>query len=441
MSSVSRKVVPACVRSAALVVGVVASFMSVQALGRPGPEPVVPRPAVEFPSRAFESGFGYERLAAGQRAQERGEFAEADAAYRAAWADAATRDRAAGALTALHRIPTFVLPVDEPGVAETRRLLGSTFQRYDTPHFVIFSDCTSDWSNGRGDLLERSRTQFFRIAERLGLPAAPHRTKLVCVLFADHRQYQAFARAHDGLEAGWVAGYYATLSNRIVFYNDATSPVYEAFRGRLAEFERRMREARTKAEEADRLEQKDLATRLHASADDLTRQLERERSRLGERTAAHSTAKTVHEAIHLLSFNCGVQLPDRDYPFWVSEGLATAFETERPSDPFGPDRSVGGPRRDRYDELRLAGRLAPINDLLSISEVPDWDADTADAMYAQSYTLFSYLYRHDPGTMGGYLRALSAERPGRLTPQRQVDLFTQWFGDPDEVARRMARSR
>jgi hypothetical protein len=426
-----------------VVVGLVASLTGVQALGRPGPDTYVPRPATNLPPpRAFESGFGYERLAAGQRAAERGELAEADSAFRAAWADAATRDRAAAALSDLHRTPGFTLPVDEGSLSATSRLLGSTFTRTETPHFVILSDCPRDWTNSRGDLLERTRSQFFRVSERLALPAAPHRTKLLCVLFADHRQYQAFARAYDGLEARWVAGYYATLSNRVVFYNDATSPVYEAFRDRLQDFERRMRETRSKAEEADRLQQKDLATRLHASADDLNKQLERERSRLGERTAAHSTAKTIHEAVHLLAFNCGVQLPDRDYPFWLSEGLATAFETDRPTDAFGPDRTPGtGPRRDRFDELRRAGRLTPLAELVSISEVPDWDGDTADAMYGQAYALFTYLFRKEPAALGNYLKALSGQRPGRLTAERQLELFTEYFGDPADVARRLARSR
>src|SRR5204863_3951950 len=128
--------------------------------------------------------------------------------------------------------------------------------------------------------------------------------------------------------------YYATLSNRIVFYNDATSPIYETARDRLQNYEKQARDTRTQAEEATRNLQQDLAARLHASADDLDRQIRRERSRLGERAAAHSTAKTIHEAVHLLAFNCGVQLPDRDYPFWLSEGLATSFETERPQDAF-----------------------------------------------------------------------------------------------------------
>jgi hypothetical protein len=426
----------AWVRSAVAVVFMTACITVVRAATWPEPVSYVPRPV------AREIGLGAERLAAGDRAAERGELRQADEAYRAAWEDLAVRTRAAAALQSLHRTPGFTLAADEPAVAATRHALGATFRRFDTPHFVILSDCSTEWTAQRGDLLERARAQFFRVTERMGLPAVPHQYRLVCVLFNDHDHYQAFARANDGLEAGWVAGYYATRSNRIVFYNDATSPAYGAARDRLQTFEQQMRDAKSQAEEADRHSQKDLAQRLHASADDLDRQIKRERSRLGEIATAHSTAKTVHEAVHLLAFNCGVQLGDHDYPFWLSEGLATSFETDRPQEAFGPDRLQGaGPRRDRFEELRQTGKLMPVSQIVTLSESPDWDADTADAMYCYSHALFTNLFRKDPAAVGAYLSALSGEPPGRLTPARQLDLFRMTFGDPAEIDKRMARGR
>ena len=79
--------------------------------------------------------------------------------------------------------------------------------------------------------------------------------------------------------------------------------------------------------------------------------------------------------------------------------------------------------------------------LVSISEVPDWDAETADGMYAQSYVLFTYLYRRDPNAMGDYLKALGAEPPGRISAARQVDLFRAAFGEPSDLDRALARMR
>src|SRR6185369_951492 len=108
------------------------------------------------------------------------------------WADPDSRRQAAAALSQLHRSPGFSLEVDEAAVTLTRRALGGGFRRFDTPHFVVLSDCSSDWTQSRGDLLERARSQFFRVAERMGVPATPHRVRLLCVLFNDHGRYQAF---------------------------------------------------------------------------------------------------------------------------------------------------------------------------------------------------------------------------------------------------------
>lgn len=385
---------------------------------------------------------GAEQIAAGDRAAAQGDLAAAETAYRLAWKDPSARVEAAEALDRLARTPGAKLAIDDVPVSRVHWQLGLSFVRYDTPHFVILSDCTPDWTNVRGEMLERTRAQFYRVAARMGMPVYPHEKKLLCVLFNDHEQYQAFAKAHDGLEAGWVAGYYATATNRVVFYNDATSPVYEAARGRLKTYEEQMRETRGRAEEADRLQRGDLAKRLHASADDLDQQIKRERMRLGERAAASATAKTLHEAVHLLAFNSGLQLPDRDYPFWLSEGLATAFETDRPGNAFGPDRPwASGTRQERFDELRRQGRLVSIEILVSQGEVAGWDAETADAMYCQSYELFTFLYRRDPAAMGRYIQSLSGEPSGRISTARQVELFRAAFGDPETIERQMFRGR
>lgn len=391
-------------------------------------------------TRPAQTADGPDQIEAGRRAAARGDREAASAAYRRAWRDPAARYDAAEALSELARTPGSVLRADEIAVARVQRLVGPEFTRSETPHFVIISDCSREWTDSRAAMLERARSQFYRVADRLCVPVYPHEHKLLCVLFNDHASYQNFARMHDGLEARWVAGYYATLTNRIVFYNDATSPVYQAARGRLKTYEQQMLETRDRAQRAASSKHEDLAKRLHASADDLDRQIKRERDKLGERAAASAAAKTVHEAVHLLAFNSGLQLPDRDYPFWLSEGLASSFETDRPDDTFGPDRPwVTGTRLDRFDELRRHGRLVPLQNLIRVGEVPQWDGETADAMYSQGYALFTYLYRRDPKAMGRYIQALSDEPAGRISADRQVQLFTDAFGDISVIERRLLR--
>jgi uncharacterized protein DUF1570 len=431
-------------RSAAAVLALTAVVATRQAQAQSGGA-AQPQAESGSPSRVIMTGArapgridGAGQMAGGLQAEARGDQVAAATAYRLAWEDPAKRGEAAAALNRLAHTPGAAIQADDASVSRVMWQLGPGFSRFDTPHFVILSDCSPEWTSTRGDMLERTRSQFYRVTAAMGLPAYPHTHKLMCVLFNDHGSYQAFAKANDGLEAGWVAGYYATLSNRIVFYNDATSPVYEAARGRLKSYEEQMRETRGRAEEADRARRGDQARRLHASADDLDQRIRSERSRLGERAAASATAKTVHEAVHLLAFNSGLQLPDRDYPFWLSEGLATSFETDRPGNAFGPDRPWNtGTRQDRFDELRREGRLAPLERIVGLSEVSGWDGETADAMYCQSFALFTYLFQRDPAAVGRYMRALSDEPAGRISRSRQLELFTMAFGDPASVERGM----
>ncbi len=422
-----------------------AAFSGLKLLGAPGPgvasaQPPTPRiiAIADASTRAETRGEVF--MASGSAATERGDLAEADEQYRLAWRDPATRVSAAGALQDLHRMAGFRLPTDDAAVEKTARLLGSGFQRSETPHFVILSDCPPDWTQGRARVLERTRDQFFRVAARMGAPVYPHRAKLLCVLFARRDDYAAFARAHDGMEARWIAGYYATLSNRVVFYNDSTSPSFAAADERVADADAQVRTLRDRALDAERDGKADAAAQLRGKADDLDRQVRRERTRLGKAASASSTAKATHEATHLLAFNTGLQLPDREYPFWLSEGLATSFETDQADSAFGPDRPTGrNDRRQRFDELRADGKLLALDDLIGRCEAPSGDAERADAMYAQSYVLFTGLFNHDPRAMGGYLNALAEEPASRLKAAHSVEVFTSFFGDPVRIEQRILR--
>lgn len=376
-------------------------------------------------------------LLEGDRALAEGWFPEADALYREAWVFPALRQQAADALHRLHAMPGFELTADEEQVSQTLCELGPGFSRMETNHFVILSDCPPQWVRTRAELLERTREQVFRVAAHLDVAVHPHRHKLVCVLINDHARYREFAQAHDGLETRWIAGYYATPTNRVVFYNDETSPAYERIRSRLDRYESQRIDARERAQAAERELQHTLAERLHGTADELDERIRRERQRLDQRATAFSLTKTIHEAVHLVSFNIGLQRPDRDYPFWFSEGLATSFETDSPVGVFGPDTRGSARRHARFHELRRSGRLTSLSRLATLGEPVASDSVQADAMYTQSHALFVHLFQAAPEELGRFIQALADEPPGRITPERHLELFRSHFGEPGVVARRM----
>jgi hypothetical protein len=390
--------------------------------------PALVAASIEDPRGVLEAGIAAER---------RGDYARADALYRAAWQDASTRELAARLLRDMHDKGRYELPVDEESVESTRAALGEGFFRMETEHFVVLSNADQRWTSGRAALLERAHHQFQRVFDRLELPLHPPREKLLCVFVRDHATYAAFARENDGVEAPWIAGYYAGRANRVVLYDDRTGPSFNAAAKRLDALDEEADEAEQRAAIERRRGLRDLADRLEAHAEAIRIRVAIERDRLGEQALLSSEAKTIHEAVHLLAFNCGVQSRAIAYPFWVTEGLATGFETDNPNAAFGPDHATEK-REAEFDLHAREGLLHPLEDLVRIGQTPPAAAEAADVLYSQSYALFAYLYRYERRSLAAFLRALLNEPPGGGDRgERHAELFEEHFGRADRLERRM----
>src|SRR5262249_52989303 len=134
-------------------------------------------------------------------------------------------------------------------------------------------------------------------------------------------------------------------------------------------------------------------------------------------------------------FNCGVQSRARQYPFWLTEGLAMSFETDAPDNAFGPDHG-SETRQAEFEGMLEKHRLFDLETLVQLNIPPDREADTADVMYSQSYSLFEYVFRYERRALGAYLSDVWAEPAGSISPRRHFEMFTARFGDPAGVERR-----
>ncbi len=375
-------------------------------------------------------------FALADEARRNGRLQEADYWLRTAWLVEPSRHTAAHRLEELHGDRSFRLGVDEITLDATADLLGPGFRRYETAHFVILSDCEPGWTRTKASVLERTRQEFYKFARRLGLPVIPHERKLLCVLINDYEQYRRFAREHDHLDASWIAGHYAIDANRIVFYNDMTGP---AFARALAELERLDTQATQLASASDGANTRNASLMLRQNAFDVRRRIDARRRDLADQASRFATAKTVHEAVHLLSFNTGLQVPSRTYPLWLSEGLASSFETDDPSRAFGP-RFPSPAREETFRRLLREDRLVPWHDLIAMINPPTQDDDRVEAVYAQSHVLFSYLARFERDRLASYLLRLASDTHAPpQTPDQQARLFTEVFGPVDQIATRLQR--
>jgi hypothetical protein len=293
----------------------------------------------------------------------------------------------------------------------TRDLLPEQFLEYETKRFIVLSDAAPGWSRKQAALLDRTYHQFNRFARRLEVRPLPLRHKLVCVLFQEHHDYRRFARTADGVTADWISGYYSPKNDRIVFYNIETNPDFA--------------EAIQVSESAERIAK----VEGHTPA---------ARGVLREEYKKAAVATVVHEAVHQLAFHTRIQSPQIQNPLWLSEGLATAFETDRPNRSFGPDQEYDL-REEQFTELLDDGKLIPLRKLVTYSNMPNNEDDTIAAVYHQSYSLVTWMCRFRKTELRAFLDALRSERPGRPSARRQLQIFEKAFGKVGKVEKAWLR--
>ncbi len=322
------------------------------------------------------------------------------------------------------------------GTGETRPLdLPERFRRYESRHFLVDSDADPTWTRGRMALLERASHQVQRFSNHLGIVSEPPQEKLRCLFFDRYADYGDFARRYDGMSTPWVAGYYAGRSNHVVYYNDADAPSVRVADAHLAEARGQLDLLAQWQTDASREGNKKAVDFYAAQRTQLEAQLRHEESRLRDTVRQATDVKAIHEAVHLLAFNTGLQSRYHQYPFWFTEGLATCFETETPNSAFGPDRDYA-PRRARFQELLEAEALLPLATFVSLTEVPGDSAERADVMYHEAYSLLMYLHRYKKRELRQFLEAIQAEPIGEINGPRQLALFEASFGPVAALERR-----
>ena len=348
----------------------------------------------------------------------------------------------AGAALLLRELYTargFELPVDETALQQTLGALGPDYRQTETDHFVVLSNGDSKWTRQRSALLERAHHQFSRVMNQLGLEVVPPQQKMLCVLIADHGDYQRFASLHDRVEAPWVAGYYASLSNRIVMYDDATGPTFERLAQQLGELDGQAEQAAMVAMDARQAGERDYARAAAEHARYMDSLAASERKRIEGVLREISDAKAVHEATHQVAFNCNLQSRAHQYPFWLTEGLATCFEPPDPRRAFGPD-IASETREAEWDRVLDEGKQMPLRQLVGLVGLDHaHNNEEAAVAYAQAYALFRYLFRYEREALAAYFRDIQREPAGRISPKRQVELFEARFGDIEALERQWMR--
>jgi hypothetical protein len=270
-----------------------------------------------------------------------------------------------------------------------------------TRHYVICFNTSRDYAKWCAALFERLHEAFGTYWSRAGIAVNEPPRPLVVVVFADRGGYEAHAAADLGEAAGRVVGYYNLLDNRVTTYDLTGTAALTAARGRPSG---------------------------RASLD-----------LLATPAAAGMVATIVHEATHQLAFNRGLHQRLAPVPLWVSEGVATYFETPDLESVRGW-RGIGGINRPRLDHFLATYRPGTVAAILADDErfrQPDAALDA----YAAAWAVTHHLLQTRKQAFIGYLRVLAAKPPlADDSPETRLREFRAAFGEPADVEQAVVKA-
>ena len=279
---------------------------------------------------------------------------------------------------------------------------GEGFEVVRTPHYLICTNAGVGYGEWCGPLFERLHTGFQKFwKDRLPALEAPDRP-LVAIAFATQKEYQAFQITDAGGVVGAAQGYYSARTNRMVLFDPSSS-----------------------------------GTGQNRTAVEVQKQALRNPGNI---------ATVIHEAVHQLSFNIGLQTRYADNPVWFSEGLAMYFETPDLEARSGW-RTIGQINPVRLDRYRvLAKQRSPEIRSLLATDDRFRDPQLAVDAYAEAWALHFFLIRTQKEKYNNYLGQLTAKPPMKWdTPAQRIADFESAFGPLADVekehAKFMARQR
>jgi hypothetical protein len=268
------------------------------------------------------------------------------------------------------------------------------FEIHQTEHYVICSNSSEEYSEFVGKLLEKVLDQYFKFMSEQEINIRQPAAKLPVIILQSEAEFKEFAASqHPETSFEDTPGYYSLRENQVLLQNltrDRSLRSSTAIRKRLAD-------------------------------------------------QPLQVATMVHEAIHQLAFNTGLQIRMADNPVWLSEGLALYFEpiAARSSNLWTRPGLVS----DRHHPVFVTNSengtaRIPFRDLLSTDKA-FLSADTVAMAYAESWGLTSYLFRQQKEGMKKYLTKISQRKPlQRVSPEERVAEFEDSFGkSSDEIER------
>jgi len=296
-------------------------------------------------------------------------------------------------------------PLSAAEIAEkTLGLLPAGAKSIATEHFVICYDTSDTYARWNANLYEKMYKGMFRFWKEKGMELHPPRFPLVALIFRDKDGYVEYSK-RDFQGGEHTFGYYTQTTNRLATF-DLTG-----IEGVLAP--------------GTKVQREELLGEIFSRPE-----------------AERQIATILHEACHQIAFNTGLQTRLGDYPLWLSEGIATFFES---ADTRSSTGWAGAGRVNTYNlqQIRHYFRSRPVDSLTTLLVQDDRfrKGDTSAAAYGESWGLTFYLVKKKPKEFVAYLKKLRDRLPGNPSDSkgRLEDFQDSFGGDLDKLDKEFVR--
>ncbi len=267
------------------------------------------------------------------------------------------------------------------------------FRVHKTSHYVIIYNTNEAYAQWVGEMYEGLYRKFHNFWKSKKIELEEPRFPLVAIVFNTKEAYLAYSERDIGETAKALIGYYNMQSNRMISF-DLTGAAGVAGGARLN------------------------STQLINQA-------------FAQPGAERTLATNVHEAVHQLSFNTGLQVRLADCPLWFSEGMAMFFETPDTNNARG-GATVGriNPHNWGLFANYLPRRPADSLTTLITDDTRLQNPSTASDAYSESWALTYFLLKAKPKQYVAYLEDLRKLVPlVDIPPRDRIALFKRNFGD------------
>lgn len=255
------------------------------------------------------------------------------------------------------------------------------------------SPAYASWVKG---IYLRLTVAFKNFWKNKGLELESPDVPLCVIIFRSKSEFDAYSKRTLGSIQGNALAYYNVQSNRVIMY-DLTGVAQVG------------------------------GKRVSSSA-----QLN---SILRQPAAEAMVATIVHEAVHQISYNSGLQNRFGPYPFWLNEGMAMFFEVPDLKSKRGW-HGIGKVNNVRLNQIKLMirGETTQFFDNILRNDTRFREADQLLNAYAESWALNFYLIQREPKKYVAYLKEIKEMTPlSEPTPEERIALFQKHFGSIEHI--------